>query len=166
MMYTAAFTLLSVFVTSFRQSFIQTPLSSFRFVPLGLKRCLLLNCIQGGSTPCWSNRSIPGCYIRSCEIKRLLDNKNICRQLFLLSMLSIMSTNRCSHTTRLVSNQSIVIFRQASRTQKPTIALFKRHYGPGRTGRCSPTCTLGPWASKWYSVIGNLPSFSKLPHGG
>ncbi len=49
---------------------------------------------------------------------------------------------------------------------KPTIALFKRHYGPGRTRRCSPMCTLGPGASKWYSVLGNLPSFSKLPHGG
>ncbi len=29
---------------------IQTPLSSFRFVRLGLKRCLLLNCIQEGWT--------------------------------------------------------------------------------------------------------------------
>ncbi len=30
--------------------FIQTTLSSFRFVRLGLKRCLLLNCIQDGLT--------------------------------------------------------------------------------------------------------------------
>lgn len=67
-------------------------------------------------------------------------------------------------TTRL--NQSIVIFCQVSTAQKPTIALFKRHYGPGRTRRCSPMCTLGPGACKWYSVLGNLPSFSKLPHGG
>ncbi len=70
------------------------------------------------------------------------------------------------HMTRLVWISQIVIFCQASTAQKPTIALFKRHYGPGRTRICSPMCTLGPGASKWYSVLGNLPSFSKLPHGG
>ncbi len=42
--------------------------------------------------PHWSNRSIAGSHIRSCEIKRLLNKKNICWQIFL----SIMSTNHCS----------------------------------------------------------------------
>ncbi len=31
----------------------------------------------------WSNRSVAGSYIGSYEIKRLLDNKNICRQFFI-----------------------------------------------------------------------------------
>lgn len=82
------------------------------------------------------------------------------------STAAVTSPHNNVHMTRLVSDQSIVIFRQASRAQKQTTALFKWHYGPGRTGRCSPTCTVGPGASKWYSAFGNLPSFSKLPHGG
>lgn len=82
------------------------------------------------------------------------------------STAAVTSPHNKVHMTRLVSTQTIVIFRQASRAQKQTTALFKRHYGPGRTGRCSTTCTLGPGASKWYSAFGNLPSFSKLLHGG
>lgn len=64
------------------------------------------------------------------------------------STAAVTSPHNKVHMTRLVSTQTIVIFRQASRAQKQTTALFKRHYGPGRTGRCSTTCTLGPGASK------------------
>ncbi len=36
--------------------------------------------------PRWSNRSIAGSYIRAYEIKRLLDNRNISRQLFIVDV--------------------------------------------------------------------------------
>ncbi len=41
------------------------------------RRAELQSCF---TAPHWSNRSIAGSYIRSYEIKQLLDNKNICRQ--------------------------------------------------------------------------------------
>ncbi len=70
--------------------FIQTPLSSFRFIRLGLKRWIhLLNCTQEGwsaTAQRWSNRSIAGSYIRSYEIKRLLDNKIFVDNFFIVDV--------------------------------------------------------------------------------
>ncbi len=59
-----------------------------------LKRCLLLNCIQGElnyslALQChWSNRSIAGSYIRPHKIKRLIDNNNICRLFFIVDVVN------------------------------------------------------------------------------
>ncbi len=49
------------------------------------------------TAPHWSNRIIAGCYIRSYEIKRLLDNRNIYQLFFLSSTLSIMSTRAATN---------------------------------------------------------------------
>ncbi len=38
------------------------------------------------TAPHWSNCSIAGSYMRSYEIKRLLDNKNICRHFFIVDI--------------------------------------------------------------------------------
>ncbi len=47
--------------------------------------CIQVAELQSCATaPHWSNHSIAGSYIRSYEIKRLLDNKNICRQFFIV----------------------------------------------------------------------------------
>ncbi len=56
--------------------FIQTPLSSFRFVRMGLKRCAVFSWIvfrrtelqSCATAPHWSIRSIAGSYIRSYEM--------------------------------------------------------------------------------------------------
>ncbi len=62
--------------------------SSLDQFSLKLCMCLhILNSIQESATaPHWSNRSIAGSYIRSNEIKRLLDNQNICRQFFIVNI--------------------------------------------------------------------------------
>ncbi len=70
--------------------FIQTPLM-FGCICSEVLCVLLLICrraeLQSCATaPHWSNRSIAGSYIRSYEIKRLLDNKNICRQFFIVDV--------------------------------------------------------------------------------
>ncbi len=92
----SAFTLLSVFVVFIsllrekRATYLHIHpntafINSFSFVQLCLKCCLLLKTafrraeLQSRTTvPCWSNRSIAGSNIRSYEIKRLLNNRNIC----------------------------------------------------------------------------------------
>ncbi len=58
-----------------------------------LKRCVSSLKLHPGAelhscatAPCWSNRSIAGFYIRSYEIKRLLDDKNICPQFFIVDV--------------------------------------------------------------------------------
>ncbi len=68
-----------------------------------LKRWLLLNCIQeawSATAPHWSNRSIAGSYIRSYEIKRLLDNKKI----FFSLIVSALVTKRESSETEAVES--------------------------------------------------------------
>ncbi len=87
------------------------------------RRAKLQSC---ATVPHWSTRSIAGPYIRSYEIKRLLDNKNIWRQFFLLS---IMSTNHCSPTSiwsRLCENwtkrqRSKTVYLMALVTERTTI---------------------------------------------
>ncbi len=65
--------------------FIQTPLSAVCvfFSWIASRRAELHSF---ATAPHWSNRSIAGSCIRSYEIKRLLDNKNICRQFFIVDV--------------------------------------------------------------------------------
>ncbi len=81
--------------------FIQTMLSSFRFVWLGLKRCLLLNCIQDGLTSLALQRHAgQTAVLQALTLGPIRSNDYSATKIFLnnflLSTLSIMPTNLCS----------------------------------------------------------------------